>query len=232
MPLSVNEAANIYYGCPNAQTLAEVMTASEGLICSCAFKFGGKCDPEDLHQTGAVGLMKAINSFNPNKGAAFSTWATHCIISEIRHLTHKEMEAAFPSGLGREEEPSGEGGGFESGAFVPSGRFGPDLIRLMPDGGASRLEAEDVIALEEGIGQLPGLYQKVLMLLFFKELSQEEAASLLGLSQRKVSRIKERSLDLLKSALAEKGPEEWGLGAEEHVKSFTIIDNSSSFKLR
>lgn len=43
-------------------------------------------DPvEDLIQIGSIGLIKAIDYFDPNAGAKFTTYATHLITGEIRH---------------------------------------------------------------------------------------------------------------------------------------------------
>lgn len=43
-------------------------------------------DPvEDLIQVGSVGLLKAIDQFDPNAGAVFKTYATYLITGEIRH---------------------------------------------------------------------------------------------------------------------------------------------------
>ena len=43
-------------------------------------------DPvEDLIQVGSIGLVKAIEQFNPTAGAKFHTYATHLITGEIRH---------------------------------------------------------------------------------------------------------------------------------------------------
>lgn len=40
---------------------------------------------EDLIQVGIIGLMKAIQKFNPQNGAKLSTFATHYIVGEIKH---------------------------------------------------------------------------------------------------------------------------------------------------
>lgn len=40
---------------------------------------------EDLIQVGIIGLIKAIQKFNPNNGAKLSTFATHYIVGEIKH---------------------------------------------------------------------------------------------------------------------------------------------------
>lgn len=43
-------------------------------------------DPvDDLIQVGSIGLVKAIEQFDPNAGAKFHTYATHLITGEIRH---------------------------------------------------------------------------------------------------------------------------------------------------
>ena len=43
-------------------------------------------DPvEDLIQVGSIGLVKAIEQFDPDAGAKFHTYATHLITGEIRH---------------------------------------------------------------------------------------------------------------------------------------------------
>lgn len=43
-------------------------------------------DPvDDLIQVGSIGLVKAIDQFNPEAGAKFHTYATHLITGEIRH---------------------------------------------------------------------------------------------------------------------------------------------------
>ena len=43
-------------------------------------------DPvEDLIQVGSIGLVKAIEQFDPTAGAKFHTYATHLITGEIRH---------------------------------------------------------------------------------------------------------------------------------------------------
>ncbi len=40
---------------------------------------------QDLVQVGSLGLVKAINSFDPAKGVDFTTFATHYILGEIKH---------------------------------------------------------------------------------------------------------------------------------------------------
>lgn len=49
-------------------------------------------EDEDLFQAGSIGLLHAIERFDPSKGFEFSTYATHCIkmqiLREIRNFRH------------------------------------------------------------------------------------------------------------------------------------------------
>ena len=48
-------------------------------------KFQGKAEREDLIQVGYIGLLKAVDQYDPDHAARFQTYATHCIIGELRH---------------------------------------------------------------------------------------------------------------------------------------------------
>ncbi len=72
------------------------MTASEkeafaksnfGLVHSCANRFRGRgIEYDDLFSTGCVGLIKAINAFDDERGVKFSTYAVPVILGEIKRL--------------------------------------------------------------------------------------------------------------------------------------------------
>ena len=58
-----------------------------GLIWSIARRFFGRgYEPEDLFQTGALGLVKAIYKFDENFGVQFSTYAVPLIMGEIKRF--------------------------------------------------------------------------------------------------------------------------------------------------
>lgn len=43
-------------------------------------------DSEDLHQEGFMSLLRAINVYDPSKGAKFSTFAEVCIVNRMRTI--------------------------------------------------------------------------------------------------------------------------------------------------
>lgn len=58
-----------------------------GLVHACARRFAGKgLEYDDLYQAGCLGLVKAANGFQPERGLRFSTYAVPVILGEIRHL--------------------------------------------------------------------------------------------------------------------------------------------------
>ncbi len=58
-----------------------------GLVHSCASRFKGKgVEYDDLFQAGCVGLIKAADGFEADRGFAFSTYAVPVILGEIRRI--------------------------------------------------------------------------------------------------------------------------------------------------
>lgn len=65
----------------------DVICENLGLVHACARRFAGKgVDYDDLYQAGCVGLIKAADGFEPERGLCFSTYAVPLILGEMRHL--------------------------------------------------------------------------------------------------------------------------------------------------
>lgn len=65
----------------------ELMTLNLGLVRSIALRFRDRgVEYEDLVQIGCIGMLKAIRSFDLDKGTVFSTYAVPLIIGEIRRF--------------------------------------------------------------------------------------------------------------------------------------------------
>lgn len=65
----------------------KLITENMGLVHSCAGRFKGKgVEYDDLFQAGCVGLVKAADGFDANRGFAFSTYAVPVILGEIRRI--------------------------------------------------------------------------------------------------------------------------------------------------
>lgn len=63
----------------------ELIRRYQGLANSCARRFSGRGEPlDDLRQVAAIGLVKAVDRFDPDQGFAFASFAVPTIMGELR----------------------------------------------------------------------------------------------------------------------------------------------------
>ncbi len=68
-------------------TREESITRNLGLVHACAHRFQGRgIEYDDLYQAGCMGLVKAVDAFDKERGVRFSTYAVPVILGEIRRL--------------------------------------------------------------------------------------------------------------------------------------------------
>jgi len=64
-----------------------LITENMGLVHSCAHRFAGRgIEYEDLFQAGCMGLVKAFDAFDRERGVRFSTYAVPVILGEMKRL--------------------------------------------------------------------------------------------------------------------------------------------------
>ena len=67
------------------KAVAALMENNAGLVRGIAMRFRGRgVEFDDLLQLGSIGMLKAIRTFDPSRGTAFSTYAVPLIMGEIR----------------------------------------------------------------------------------------------------------------------------------------------------
>ena len=65
----------------------EMIENNYGLVHACANKFRGRgAEYDDLFQAGCIGLIKAADKFDPDRGFDFSTYAVPVILGEIKRI--------------------------------------------------------------------------------------------------------------------------------------------------
>ena len=82
-----NPALILRYRSGDAEAGEELVLLNTPLVYSIAGRFSGRgADMSDLIECGQIGLVKAINTFDPDRGCAFSTYAVPLIFGEIRRF--------------------------------------------------------------------------------------------------------------------------------------------------
>jgi RNA polymerase sigma-B factor len=203
-----------------------VVKAGEALVNYYAGIYSPGRTDEDLRQAGYEGLLKALKRYNPQRGVMFSTFATHCIIGEIRHDLRLRGPFKVPDWLkslqGRvldaTEELAQKNGCMPTLAEIARkvNVAEEGIVEAMQAGCVSfdevditkvknlryenfKLPIEDKITVQMSLEKIDDVQKKVITLIYYEGLTQEQAAKELGINQRKVSRILGRGLNEMRA---------------------------------
>ncbi len=154
-------------------------------------------DADDLISIGTIGLIKAINSFNPEKNIKLATYASRCIENEIlmylRRTARLKSEVSFDEPLNTD---------FEGNELLLSDILGTSAESVY---GEIELTAEKEI-LKKAMEKLTDRERKIMSLRFGlsggEELTQKEVADLLGISQSYISRLEKKIIERLKKEIS------------------------------
>ena len=148
---------------------------------------------EDLISIGTIGLIKAINTFRPDKNIKIATYSSRCIENEI--LMYLRKNAQQKSEVSFEEPLNADWDGKE---LLLSDILGTDSDVVM------RPIEEDVDRqlLNDAIGRLSIREREIIHMRFglngHKELTQKEVADKMGISQSYISRLEKRIIARLR----------------------------------
>ena len=151
---------------------------------------------EDLISIGTIGLIKAVNSFNPEKNIKLATYASRCIENEILMVLRKtnrlKLEVSFDEPLNTD---------WDGNELLLSDILGtePDLVSRDLDSSVEKEmlhnairslnpREKDIVNLRYGLGRE-------------KEHTQKEVADIMGISQSYISRLEKRIIEKLKDEL-------------------------------
>jgi RNA polymerase sporulation-specific sigma factor len=151
---------------------------------------------EDLVSIGTIGLIKAVNTFKPQRKVKLATYASRCIENEIlMHLRRNnkiKIEVSFDEPLNVD---------WDGNELLLS-----DVLGTEGDIISKKLEEEDDRKLlYAAIGKLSPRERKIMELRFGlddgKEKTQKEVADLLGISQSYISRLEKRIIKRLRQEI-------------------------------
>ena len=153
---------------------------------------------EDLISIGTIGLIKAINTFNPVKKIKLATYASRCIENEILMYLRRNSKTKLEVSI---DEPLNVD--WDGNELLLS-----DILGTDEDVISRRLEVEvEITLLGKAINKLTPREQTIIRLRFGlnsaegKEKTQKEVADLLGISQSYISRLEKRIMKRLKKEI-------------------------------
>lgn len=90
-----------YRSSPNRAVRNELVHRYEHVAERCALRFSGRGEAtDDLRQVALIGLIKAVERFDPTMGVAFESYATPTIVGEIkRHFRDRTWRVSVPRRL-------------------------------------------------------------------------------------------------------------------------------------
>ena len=151
---------------------------------------------EDLISIGTIGLIKAINTFNPVKNIKLATYASRCIENEIlmylRKSSNRRQEASI-------DEPLNTDGDGNELLLMDV------LTSDDPQVGEELERSAERAALRGAVGRLSPRERRIMELRFGlnheTEHTQKEVADTLGISQSYISRLEKRIIRRLRREL-------------------------------
>ncbi len=153
---------------------------------------------EDLISIGTIGLIKAINTFNPLKNIKLATYASRCIENEILMYLRRNNKMKLEVSI---DEPLNVD--WDGNELLLSDILGTDENII-----SRNLEDEvDRKLLQLALGKLSDRERMIIELRFGintkdgKERTQKEVADLLGISQSYISRLEKKIIRRLKKEI-------------------------------
>ena len=150
---------------------------------------------EDLISIGTIGLIKAINTFNPEKNIKLATYASRCIENEILMYLRRNNKTKLEVSI---DEPLNVD--WDGNELLLS-----DILGTEEDTIYRNLENEvEQKLLIKAIGRLSGRERKIVQMRFGlgmpdgEEKTQKEVADILGISQSYISRLEKKIMQRLK----------------------------------
>ena len=154
---------------------------------------------EDLISIGTIGLIKAVNSFDPDKNIKLATYASRCIENEIlmvlRRTSRLKLEVSFDEPLNTD---------WDGNELLLSDILGtePDLVSRELDATVEKQmlaaavdtlseRERDIVRMRYGLGG-------------GGEHTQKEVADMMGISQSYISRLEKRIIGKLRTEIEKK----------------------------
>lgn len=151
-----------------------------------------KLDIQDLVSVGSIGLIKAVDSYKPDKNIKLATYASRCIENEILMYLRKANKSINDLSLDDTLSSDDEGNNLTLGEIIPDSKIVYEEIELK----------DQKSYLIQSIEKLNDREKLIMSMRYglngHKELTQKEVADYMNISQSYISRLEKKILHKLK----------------------------------
>ena len=175
----------------------ELITHNLRLVVYLAKKYESSGVPsEDMISIGTIGLIKAVNTFTPERSIKLATYASRCIGNEMLMYLRKSSNRRQDASIDEPLNVDGDGN-----ELLLSDILGSDENMV-----GQQLEQDaERAGLRRAVSSLSARERRIMELRFGLtdgvERTQKEAADALGISQSYISRLEKRIIQTLKLQL-------------------------------
>lgn len=174
--LSKQEALQLWNTCPSDYAKEQMILSNHGIVFSVMKNLGIHLTDEDMFQTGIIGLLKAINTFDASKGYQFSTYAFSIVRNELLmefRKSKRSVMAAFS---------------LDDNADIGNGESVP-YAEMIADGKDYEENVVNSMLTQQIFERLESREKHIFTMFFVESRTQSEISKALGISQSYVSRI-------------------------------------------
>lgn len=180
----------------------KLITHNLRLVAHIVKKYYSGSDPEELISTGTVGLIKAVDTFDPQNGTRFATYASRCLQNEILMQFRAQKKFQNEISVNDTIDTDKDGNPLTYGDIISTDEDIADTIEL-------KFKTKKV--LDCVMNGLTERERKIMIMRYGidggKGLTQKETAERLGISRSYVSRIEKSALDKLRAYMKKFGYE-------------------------
>ena len=203
-PLSKEEEKTYFERCQKGDPEARKVLIERNLrlVAHIAKKYYSPgCDNDDLISIGTIGLIKAIDSFHPESGTRFATYAGKCLQNEILMFFRSQKNRSLECSLGDAVETDKDGNPLTYMDIICTEDDIAEQIDL-------KIKIEKMM---KGLSTVLTPTERQILVLRYglcgtKPITQREVASSLGISRSYVSRLESGAIGKLREHF-EKTPE-------------------------
>ena len=174
--LSKQEALQLWNTDPSQYAKEQMILSNHGIVFSVMKNLSIPLTDEDMFQSGIIGLLKAINTFDASKGYQFSTYAFPIVRNELLMAFRKSKRsvvAAFS---------------LDDNADIGNGESVP-YAEMIADGKDYEENVVNSMLAQQIFERLESREKHIFTMFFVESRTQSEISKALGISQSYVSRI-------------------------------------------